>query len=130
MEARCTIETLSSHQCQCCKDSSVISQAFLSGKISTETGEEFEFNKNDIRKFLWTTTRKDLIAQQQPTEVVLTTNSAMMTKNLNVVMMGLKETEAMVMMPLLGSHLLKCGNIEDEEDNGQLGLQSVSYAFH
>jgi len=79
---------------------------------------------------VWTTTRKDLIAQQQPTEVVLTTNSAMMTKNLNVVIMGLKETEAMVMMPLLGSHLLKCGNIEDEEDNGQLGLQSVSYAFH
>jgi len=66
-------------------------------------------------------------AQHQSIKVVLTMDSAMMTWNLNVVMMDLKETEAMATMPLLGSHLLKWGNNEDADDDGELGIQSC---FH
>ena len=47
-----------------------------------------------------------------------------MMKNLNVIMMGLKEMEALLMMPLLGPHLLKHGKNDDAEEEGQLGLQS------
>ena len=47
-----------------------------------------------------------------------------MTQNLNVIMMGLKETDAVTTMHLLGSHLLKRGYTEDVEDDSQLGLQS------
>ena len=48
----------------------------------------------------------------------------MMTRNLNIVMMGLKEMESVSSMPLMGSHLCKHANNDDEEDNGYLGLQS------
>jgi len=53
----------------------------------------------------------------------------MMTRNLNVVMIGLREIEAMTTMPLLGLHLLKRSNNEDTEDDGQLGLKAASTVF-
>jgi len=72
---------------------------------------------------VWNATGKAQQAQECMTEVVHTTDGVMMTHNLNVVMMGLTEMEAMTTMPLLGSHLLKRSNNEDTEDDGQLGLQ-------
>jgi hypothetical protein len=44
---------------------------------------------------------------EKSTKVVLTADGSKLTNNINVVLMGLKETEAYKSMPLIGSHLLK-----------------------
>jgi hypothetical protein len=55
--------------------------------------------------------------------VVLTADGSKVTNNINVVLMGLKETEAYELMPLIGSHLLKFSNYLDTEDDGSLSVQ-------
>ncbi len=55
--------------------------------------------------------------------MVLTADGSKVTNNINVVLMGLKETEAYELMPLIGSHLLKFSNYLDTEDDGSLSVQ-------
>jgi hypothetical protein len=60
--------------------------------------------------------------------VVLTADGVKVTKNLNLVIMGLKEMET-ASMPLLASHLLRRGNNDDDDGFGQLDQQSAFQCF-
>jgi hypothetical protein len=78
---------------------------------------------------IWKHTGKDELAEQRPTQVVLIADSSKLTNNINVVLMGLKETEAYEPMLLIGSHLLKLSNNFDTEDDGSLSVQSAFLSF-
>ncbi len=52
-----------------------------------------------------------------------------LTNNINVVLMGLKETEDVKSMPLIGSHLLKFSNNCDSDTDGSLSVQSAYLSF-
>ncbi len=58
-----------------------------------------------------------------------TADGSELTNSINVVLMGLKETEAYESMPLIGSHLLKFSNNFDTEADGTLSVQVHSYPF-
>ena len=88
------------------------------------SGEGFKFDSKSLVKELWRATGKDKVAQQQSTEVTLTTDGVNITKNLNIVMMGIKETDTFASLPLIGSHLLKWCNNEDKGEDGALSMQS------
>jgi hypothetical protein len=92
-------------------------------------GEGFEFNHKDLISLIWTYTGKDKVAEQQPTKLVLTSDGSKLTNNINVVLMGLKETEAYQSMPLIGSHLLKRSHNQDSEHDGTLSVQSAFLSF-
>jgi len=82
--------------------------AFASRKIPpmffhTESGKGFEFDMKHFLQELWKATGKDKLAKQQPTEVMLTADGVMLSKNLNIVMMGQKEMDALASMPLITS---------------------------
>jgi hypothetical protein len=97
--------------------------------FTNKFGEGFEFNHRDVIKLIWEHTGKDLIAEEKSTEVVLTADGSKLTNNINVVLMGLKETEAVHSMPLIGSHLLKFSNNCDSEADGSLSVQSAFLSF-
>jgi len=78
---------------------------------------------------IWKHTGKDAVAEQRPTQVVLTADGSKLTNNINVVLMGLKETEAYESMPLIGSHLLRFSNNFDTEADGTLSVQSAFLSF-
>jgi hypothetical protein len=88
-------------------------------------GEGFEFDHKQVISLIWKHTRKDLIAKSRPTNVFLTADGSKLTNNINVVLMGLKETVAYESMPLLCSHLLKFSNNFDTEADGSLSVQSA-----
>jgi len=44
---------------------------------------------------LWKATGKNKLDKQQPTEVMLTADGTMLTRNLNIMMMGLKEMDTL-----------------------------------
>ena len=92
-------------------------------------GEGFEFDHKQVISLIWKHTGKDLIAESRPTNVVLTADGSKLTNNINVVLMGLKETEAYESMPLIGSHLLKFSNNFDTEADGSLSVQSAFLSF-
>jgi hypothetical protein len=91
--------------------------------FTNKFGEGFEFNHKQVIKLIWEHTGKDQIAVDKSTEVVLTADGSKLTNNINVVLMGLKETEATDSMPLIGSHLLKFSNNCDSEADGSLSVQ-------
>jgi len=70
-------------------------------------GKGFEFSHKDSINLIWKHTGKDVVAEQRPTKLVLTSDGSKLTNTINVVLMGLKEMEAYQSMPLIGSHLLK-----------------------
>ncbi len=92
-------------------------------------GEGFEFDHKLVISLIWRHTGKDLIAESRPTNVVLTADGSKLTNNINVVLMGLKETEAYESMSLIGSHLLKFSNKFDTEADGSLSVQSAFLSF-
>ena len=87
------------------------------------SGEGFEFNMHTLVQALWKATVKDKLATQQSTEATLNTDGANLTKNLNIVIMGLKETDVLSSLPLIGSHLLKQSNNENDNAEGQVSMQ-------
>jgi hypothetical protein len=91
-------------------------------------GENFEFDRKEVISLIWKHTGKDLLAENRATNVVLTADGSKLTNNLNIVLMGLKETEAYESMPLIGSHLLKFSNC-DTEANGSLSVQIAFLSF-
>jgi hypothetical protein len=97
--------------------------------FSNRFGEGFEFDHKQIISLIWKYTGKDALAEQRATQVVLTADGSKLTNNINVVLMGLKETEAYESMPLIGSHLLKFSNNLDTEDDGSLSVQSAFLSF-
>jgi hypothetical protein len=103
--------------------------AFCSNQVKckffqTDSGEGFEYDERQIISIIWKGTNKDTIARDSPTSIVLTTDGVKITRNLNLVIMGIKEIEAKL-MPLLASHLLKRGNNEDDDGFGMLDHQSA-----
>lgn len=92
-------------------------------------GEGFEFDHKQVISLIWKHTGKDVMAEEQPTTVVVTADGSKITNNINVVLMGLKETEAYQSMPLIGSQLLKFSNNVDSEADGSLSIQSAFLSF-
>ena len=74
------------------------------------SGEGLEFDSKYLVKELWRAMGKDKVAQQQSTEIRLTADGTNITKNLNIVMIGIKETNTFTSLSLIGSHLLKWCN--------------------
>jgi hypothetical protein len=92
-------------------------------------GEGFEFDHKQVISLIWKYTGKDVVAEERPTNVVLTADGSKLTNNINLVLMGLKETEAYDSMPLIGSRLLKFSNNIDAEADGSLSVQSAFLSF-
>jgi len=92
-------------------------------------GEGFEFSHKDLISLIWKHIGKDVVAEQRPTKLMLTSDGSKLTNNINVVLMGLKETEAYQSMPLMGSHLLKRSHNLDAENDGTLSVQSAFLSF-
>jgi len=97
--------------------------------FSNNFGEGFEFDHKEVISLIWKHTGKDLLAEERATNVVLTADGSKLTNNINIVLMGLKETEAYESMPLIGSHLLKFSNNCDTEADGSLSVQSAFLSF-
>jgi hypothetical protein len=93
--------------------------------FTNKFGEGFEFDHRQIISLIWKQTGKDSVAEQKCMKVVLTADGSKLTNNINVVLMGLKETEAYQSMPLIGSHLLKVSNNEDTDNDSFLSVQSA-----
>jgi hypothetical protein len=55
------------------------------------------------------------VAEERPKNVVLTADGSTLTNNINVVLMGLKDTEAYELIPLICYHFLKFSNNFDRE---------------
>ncbi len=64
---------------------------------------------------IWKHTGNDLVAEERPKNVVLTADGSTLTNNINVVLMGLKDTEAYELIPLICYHFLKFSNNFDRE---------------
>jgi hypothetical protein len=97
--------------------------------FSNKFGEGFEFDHKQIISLIWNHTGKHLLAERKATQVVLTADGFKLTNNINVVLMGLKETEAYHPIPLMGSHLLKFSNNDDADTDGCLSVQSAFLSF-
>ncbi len=97
--------------------------------FTNKFGEGFEFDHKQIISLIWKHTGNNAVAEQRPTQVVLTADGSKLTNNINVVLMCLKETEAYESMPLIGSHLLRFSNNFDTEADGTLSVQSAFLSF-
>ncbi len=62
-------------------------------------------------------------------KVVSTADGLKLTNKINVLLMGMKETEAYKLMPLNASHLLKVSNNEDTKNDSFLSVQSAFLLF-
>jgi hypothetical protein len=97
--------------------------------FTNQFGEGFEFDHKQVISLMWKHTGKDVVAEERPTKLVLTSDGSKLTNNINVVLMGLKEVEAYESMPLIGSRLLKFSNNFDTEADGSLSVQSAFLSF-